>query len=134
MDQTRPTLWILVKNWRFFSCFTKNNGFTTFIWVMLKTALKKLVRFSIGRKIAKNHSIFKKKIIFRILRFFSFEQLQEKFGFWQFLEVSVTIFEKLQKISTFFNDFIILTSQTSFDLTNFDKFYLIGTTLPISKL
>ena len=67
---------------------------------------------------------FQKNDIFRILRFFSFELLQEKFGFWQFLEVSVTIFEKLQKISTFFNDFIILTSQTSFDLTNFDKFYL----------
>ena len=33
-DQTRPTLWILVKNWRFFSCFTKNNGFLTFIWVI----------------------------------------------------------------------------------------------------
>ena len=67
---------------------------------------------------------FQKNDNFRILRFFSFELLQETLGFWQYLEVSVTIFEKLQKISTFFNDFIILTSQTSFDLTNSDEFKL----------
>ena len=51
--------WKLLIFWR----FKKNNGFSTFMWVMLKTALKKLVQFSIGRKIAKNHSIFKKMTI-----------------------------------------------------------------------
>ena len=33
-DQMRPTLLILFKNWLFFICFTKNNEFFTFIWVI----------------------------------------------------------------------------------------------------
>ena len=33
-DQTRPTLWILVKNWRSEVIFPKISGFLTFIWVI----------------------------------------------------------------------------------------------------
>ena len=33
-DQTRPTLWILVKNWRSEAIFPKISGFLTFIWVI----------------------------------------------------------------------------------------------------
>ena len=33
-DQMRPTLWILVKNWRSEAIFPKISGFLTFIWVI----------------------------------------------------------------------------------------------------
>ena len=69
MDQRRPTLWISVGNCWFFSRFTKINRIPTFIWVMLKNPLKKIVHFSNVCQITKNCIIFKKLTIFGILRF-----------------------------------------------------------------
>ena len=66
MDQTRPTLWILVKNWGFFSSFTKISWFSTFTWVIPKKYRKKTVQFSFGHRIAIYASIFKKLVSFDI--------------------------------------------------------------------
>ena len=72
MDQRRPTLWISVGNCWFFSRFTKINRIPTFIWVMLKNPLKKIVHFSNSCQIAKKCMIFKRLIIFGIFRFMPF--------------------------------------------------------------
>ena len=65
-DQTRPTLWILVKNWGFFSSFTKISWFSTFTWVIPKKYRKKTVQFSFCHRMLKFWSKFKKSVSFDI--------------------------------------------------------------------
>ena len=56
----------MVKNWGFFSSFTKISWFSTFTWVIPKKYRKKTVQFSFGHRIAIYASIFKKLVSFDI--------------------------------------------------------------------
>ena len=98
-DQTRPTLWILVKNWGFFSSFTKISWFSTFTWVIPKKYRKKTVQFSFGHRNAIYASIFKKLVSFDIGKVWPIwirrQNLCDFRRFW-------AIFAKLQKIGSIF--------------------------------